>query len=409
MRKETPISISEKLRKVDFKLPGKETHIPLGMKPYQIPADQYQTYLSELPLLAQIFLEAYKLYTNIDPCYPFIWRFDFLATPNDGDENHSHKLLELNGTRPGGIWLLNKAKEAYETLGVSGNFWLPKIDNLGNFFWRLAQRNSDNHQLIGLGFTPGYVAEIEMPKLAKLLNTWAQENGYNLAFISGPRDSFSSEAGYVVTADGRFVSVFYENAALQEINGKRINFLFSQEKNPGTTIVNPPELTGVDNKNLMAVLSSDDNFRRGINPTLLNLVEKYLPRTFAISNISQLEGFIGKQYFLKITDGIRGSSGKGVYNLQTLNEKNFKEIKKLIEEGSKFVIQETIPPYDPWYRTSIIVDGQPPKTDNFFVDFDPYIISDGTNIEVIGALCRAKPEHPINISQGGALFGVVII
>lgn len=406
-----PKPISLILKEVGFKLPGRENHIPLGLEPYKIYSNQYQDFLDKLPLLAEAFLAAYNFFQGRENSYPFIWRFDFLATPHEKglSEPHNYRLLELNGTRPGGMWLLNKAREAYRSLGINGNFWMPEIDHLGNFFRKLAKRNSDRSQLVALGYTPGYVAEIEMPQLAQLLDNWAKENGYNLSFTSGPRESFLSTNGYILSSNGEIVSLFYENAAPQDIEGRRIDFLFSQQENPGTVIINPPELAGIDNKKLMAVLSSDNNFRRTIHPAVLPLIDELLPTTFFIPDSQTLTNFIGKPFFLKITDGIRGSSGKGVYNLACLDNEIFEEIKELIENGHQFVAQQTIPPDNPWYQSIIIEDGQPARRDSFFVDLDPYLVSDGQEIEVIGALCRAKPTHPINITQGGALFGVVIV
>jgi len=406
---ENPQFISQRLLEIDFRLPGKENHIPLLTEPYSIGKDQWDRYQSQLLHLVLAMQKAYNLFREdigLDPIddyskYPFIWRFDFLTTPTSHCQ-HKHKMLELNATRPGGIWLLTKAHEAYkEVFGVDGSSLLtPSLDLIGNFFLRLSQRIKDGKGRVGLAYTPGYVAEIEMPKLCDLLNIWAKERGYPVSFISADRDSFYQNKDQILDPNGQPLTVLYENAAPQEqLNGQTKIFNFTENYGQ-TVIVNHPTIAGIDNKLVLAYLR---NPRLKLSPQEATVVEYFLTKIFLIRSKEELDIFLGtnskEDFFFKIGDGLRASSGKGVFDGR---KDNLEEIEALIDQGNLFIAQRRIPPDNPWYLASRLEKGKIFE-ENVFIDFNPYVFSDGQETTVNGVLVRAKNEHPINVSQGGAL------
>jgi len=412
----SPEAISSTLMEAGFHLPGKETHIPLGLKPYGISREQYEQLQATLPMLAGVMLKAsqydqtQKGFTPSEEVPPFIWRFDFLATSLNGyqpedSSHHSYRMLELNATRPGGIFLLIKALEAHRALGNNGNHWVPLVNELGDYFSRIAYRNGNGHKVVGLAHTDGYVAQVEMPGLASLLNSWSQEKGTGIDFISAERRLFEAKGGTIYGPDGEKIDVFYENAGPKEVDGEIELFRFS-DNYPGTVLINPPETATADNKTLMAHLF-DKEFRKGLSPAEIEVIDRYVPTTILVTSINdfkrlQADGNI-KSCFLKIGNGLRASSGKGVYNGKNLTEKDLAEIFKALQEGDRFVAQSRIPPEAPWYPVTM-VDCNTIHTEYCYVDFDPFVLYDGRKISLSGALCRAKPEHPINISQGGVLL-----
>lgn len=406
---------SQLLREVGFRLPGRSEHIPLTTKPYSISEVKHSEIEQALPIMAKILLKALEYHhinSNQDfSQLPFIWRFDLLATPaqSGGSNQHDYKMLELNGTRPGGIWLLLKAEEVYKKVGLGNNLWTPQLDFLGNYFLRLARRRSDSPATIALAYTSGYVAEIEMPQLANMLNHWTNEGGYPLEFISQPRDSFQSNNGKIETKEGLPIDIFYENAGPVLLpNGETVTFMFNGEY-PGTTLINHPSVAKADNKILMAYLY-DENFRRQLSPHDIAVINSLVPPTFFIRNEEDSLRFLEERekYFFKIANGLRASSGKGVYNGQYLNQEGVTEILNSLQTGELFVAQERIPLDQPWILSEFIQDGKKLEKKLVYADLDPYVFFDGEEIIVNGALCRQKGQHPINVSQGGALTCVRI-
>ncbi len=420
---------SELLRKIGLILPGRETHIPLVVEPYSITQEQKSFYEFALSILTRVMLKAQAFRLNgekVDDNYlvilqelqqiPFIWRFDLLATPGDNGQ-HQHKMLELNATRPGGLWLLLKAAEVYQELGKGKNLWIPTIDILGEYFLSLAARKEDTNPVVGLGWTPGYVAQIEMPKLTQLLNKWATEGGFPIRFISASRDRFflDQEKGRIIGPQGEEITVFYENAAPEEnanVNrGGFFKFPFNQLEE--TLLINPPLTATTDDKILMAYLFNPD-FRRILTREEIEIVEALVPPTFPIRTVEEFMEFFKQNdpslYFFKISNGARASSGRGVYNGEYLREnKNaIREIAQALQNGEIFIVQQRIPPKKPWIPTTIIAEKEGIEEKFVFADVDPFVMSDGEKIRVPGALCREKPEHPINLSQGGGLSCVKI-
>jgi len=407
---ENPKSISQRLLEINFRLPGRENHIPLLVQPYSIRQNQWNKYVGLMPYLVSAVEKAYNLFrqdTGLNPIedysqYPFIWRFDFLTTPISSNQHHEHKMLELNATRPGGIWLLLKAHEAYEKVfGINGSSLLtPSLDLVGSFFRRLSQRVKDGEGRVGLAYTSGYVAEIEMPRLAEMLNIWAEERGYPIKFISADRDNFSQYEGAILDQSGKPLTVFYENAAPQQKSDGQVRKFNFSGNYYRTVIVNHPEIAGIDNKLILAYLR-DSRLPLSLQET--EAVRYLLPDTYLIRNKRELEKFLAsnlqQDFFFKISDGLRASSGKGVFDGRDCH---LEEIEDLLNQGNQFVIQRRIPPDKPWY-TSLKIDDGELMNEQVFLDFNPYVFSDGRETVVNGVLVRAKDSHPINVSQGGAL------
>ena len=413
---QSPIELSKQLLNKDFKLPGNERHIPLILNPYQLNNDSFEIYQKKLPYLVRAFLKAYQTYlgdqgiSGIDNLYsyPFIWRFDFLTSPESGNQE-SLKLLELNATRPGGIFLVKKAGDVYsEVFGIK-NLLIPDIDLLGNFFYQLSRRVTDTSGRVGLAYTEGFVAEIEMPQLALILNDWAKNNGYNIEFISTERDHFDSKNGTIISPDGKPLTVFYENAGPKLNNGQVETFKFSG--NYSTIIVNHPAIAQIDNKAVIAYLFDP---RLKLSKEEQEVVEKFVPYTRLMRNAGEFNLFLTsvdpKDYFFKINGGLRASSGKGVYDgMQLLvNPELLQEIRQCLESDQLFIAQERIGPEYPWKEVQILDNGSVVRQPAF-VDFNPYLFFNGEDIFINSVLIRAKNSHPINVSQGGGLGCVQVI
>lgn len=404
---------SELLLETGFHLPGREEHVPLVIEPITITSEEKVFLETTLPVLSNLIMQA----RAFDPeegvvneellkslkHEPAIWRFDFLITP---DKNF--KMLELNATRPGGIWLLLKAKEALAKANLDvNNFWTPDLAILAEFFQTLAVQS--NNPLIALAYTRNYVGEIEMPNLAMMLNQFSRDNELQLEFISDERRHFISKKNEgIKTPDGRDIGVFYENAGPEEQDGEIITSLF-EDQYPKTRVINSQLSGSCDNKTLMAVLH-DERFGRYLSPEQKSIIKSLVPSTFLLKNPQDLEAFLSQRdrYFFKIGDGLRASSGKGVYDGVNLNSQQIEEIKELLKQGIRFVAQERIPPTEPHLMVSRIEFPNRIIAETSFVDLDPYVFYDGKEFIVAGALARAKAKHPINLTQGGALSVVKI-
>lgn len=416
-RPDSAEAISSTLMETGFRLPGSETHIPFGLDTYKLTKDQHSILCGSLPHLTSAMIKAHRFdqrqrdFVPSQDVPPFIWRFDFLATPPDDINSNSNNLrmVELNATRPGGIWLLTKAQEAHQALGGSNSLWVPTVDAMGEYFSRVAQRGGEGQKRVGLAYTEGYVAEIEMPALAQTLNEWAQETRQNIKFISADRCDFEANERAIYGPDGINVDVFYENAGPKETVDKVETFRFTGTY-PETILINPPRIATADNKTLMAHFFNDE-FRSQLTPDEIAAIDRFVPPTELVRSRADLETLAQNglgNYFLKIGDGLRASSGKGVYDGRKVNNTDLYEISVALENGERFVAQARVPPEAPWYPVTSVDDGNI-QTKQCFVDFDPYIFYDGENIVVPGALCRAKPTHPVNITQGGALVTPSIV
>ncbi len=401
-----------------FHLPGEEKPIPLIAKPIEIEKSKFDKLSNHLIHLTMAMIKARVFSADAGVIdeeslsqllkYPFIWRFDLLLAGGD-PRNLDFKVLELNATRPGGLWLLHKAAQVYYEQGEQ-SVLAPTIDQLGTYFYQVNRQVSEKGYIV-LSYTPGYVAQIEMPQLAILLNEWAKRNGLNLSFDSYPRDIIYEGEGGLENRDGRRISVFYENAGPERLPDESIkSFLFSGEY-PETVIINHPHVAQADNKGLIAVLFNT-SFKEYLTEAERRAIEILIPPTYFLSSdelVSLVRSGRIANYFIKITDGLRGSSGKGVYDGQRLTQKDYNEIITLMGKGQDFIIQERIKPDKPWLPIEVLQPDNTVIKTNCFADLDPYIFFDGEKIEINGVLLRAKPEHPINVTQGGGLGCVKII
>jgi hypothetical protein len=407
----------QRLMELGFHLPGKEKPIPLITTPVEIKKYKLDELSMQLTHLTTAMIKAKAFnqetgdidggFLNQVSRYPFIWRFDLLLAGGN-PQNLDFKVLELNATRPGGFWLVHKAAQVYREFGEQ-SILAPEIAQLGLYFYQLNKSIGGNGNVV-LSFTPGYVAEIEMPQLAILLNKWASEGGLGLSFGSCSRNMINEDEGGLSDPNGRRISVFYENAGPEKLpDGSERSFLFLGDY-PETKIINHPDIAQADNKGLMAVLFNP-NFMQHLTEDEVSAIQALVPPTYLLDPdtlVSLVKNGQIADYFIKITDGLRGSSGMGVCDGQRLTPKEYYEIMTLMKKGQGFIIQERIRPDEPWLPVEVLQPDNRTVNHHCFADLDPYIFFDGKRISINGVLIRAKPEHPINVSQGGGLGCVKI-
>ncbi len=440
-RQSNQILSPEGLVRNNFALPGRDEPIPLGVTPVRFSPREEQRFRRDVEVLAGVntkalafalrskyyqdiilpserddprtrerILEIVEKYDSFEGLYnylerqPTLQRPDFLVYPLPNGKV-GQGLLEFNSTRPGGIILLNAAAGILQEAGVVRQPLVPRPDMLLEFFERIRKmRGLLSKCRVGLLWSRGYVAEIEMPRLAEVLNREARRAGSKLEFFSAERNLLEEgDDGVVYDQDGSPVEIVYENAAPPF-------FRFKGSDKPGASVlVNPPIMAIGDNKALIPIYR-DSGFQEYLTTEEKEVIERRVPPAHFVSGPLALDDFIRRnpvgRWVFKVTDGIKASSGKGIDMGSEESENWLRSLRERVTEGVRVIAQQRIPPKRPWCQTSFLDSNGLQRAKNF-LDCDPYVVNCGDgNYWVIGYLSRGKSSHPINVSQGGSL-GVV--
>lgn len=420
-----------------FHMPGRETVIPLVVEPLMLPREEV-TALSEAavalcqiktkalafaltqPALRDILLagtnEEFRGYVedtvaragsqstlhNVLAAIPTFHRPDFLRTtepPTDPRFSRGYKLLEFNDTRPGGVNLTITAANVLREAGHDFEPLVADVPKIAQFYRTIAEQRGIQNANVLLGSVKEYVSAMEMPLLARQLQEYADQHGWDMHFDSYDRDDIVDTGRELVDPAGRKIDILLENAV------PPFKFL-AAEREGRVVAVNGALQTLGDNKALTAIICNEV-FLDSLPAQQRALVRAMLPDTSLLTDANGLDNLLTRaqgDYQSYVFKPIQGSSGKDVYIGYEMTDADVAAVRANLARGTIYVAQALVPPREPWITVTRVNErGQFHKV-SVFGDLNPYVANPGNGQhQVLGFLSRVRPSHPINISQFGSL------